>query len=443
MTKPLEFHPLADLFPLMEGAEFDALVADIKKNGLRCPIDLYQGKILDGRNRYRACLAAGIEAAAGDFEAWHREKHSEADARAYVISQNILRRHLTAEQRRDFLVKLVAAQPGKADRAIARDLGAGIDHKQVGRARRKGESTGAIDPVQRRTGADGRTRRRPAKKSGTKKTDGKAATGAEGSGSFERWQAEARQHVTTDPATTGATAAPAAKPERSEILAADARWAATMAASNGDAACWLLSILKDDERRVAFVNALASALIPADAATGNDTDPAASAERMKEALAEADYGEAEEADDEDEKPRRRRRKVKEVEVKLGDAVHDAFTDLADLGEECRAVVDNAPPGIDQTQRIQTFEATTDELDNLQEPTVPAELAELPVKYLPGRVTSRASRCYAATEILEKCMEALATIPEGDERRAAASELSSELEGAIDVRDTCEFPGMFG
>jgi hypothetical protein len=161
MSEPLEFHPLADIFPLMEGEEFDALVADIKANGLRESILLYEGKILDGRNRYRACLAAGWTPLAVD-QMCEDDLGLIEDPAAYVISMNIHRRHLTAEQKRDVLVNLVAAQPEKADRVLARE--AKVDHKQISRARRKAEATGAIAPVEKRTGADGKERKQPAKR---------------------------------------------------------------------------------------------------------------------------------------------------------------------------------------------------------------------------------------------------------------------------------------
>jgi hypothetical protein len=164
MTKPvtttrLTFHPAADIFPPMEGTEFDELVADIKANGLKEPVVLYDGKLLDGRNRARACSAAGIPVTA--------EEHHEGCARigdpfAYVVSKNFHRRHLDAKQKRDVLVKLVAAQPTKSDRTLARE--AKVDHHQISRARRKAEATGTVVPVKKRTGADGKSRKQPAKK---------------------------------------------------------------------------------------------------------------------------------------------------------------------------------------------------------------------------------------------------------------------------------------
>ena len=94
----------------------ETLVADIRKNGQREPIVLYQGKILDGRNRYNACLVAGV--------GLKISKHEDdcpfiGDPAAYVISKNIHRRHLTAEQRRDLIARLLKAAPEKSDRQIA------------------------------------------------------------------------------------------------------------------------------------------------------------------------------------------------------------------------------------------------------------------------------------------------------------------------------------
>jgi hypothetical protein len=151
MTKELEFHPLANIFPLMEGEEFSALVADIKANGLRETIILFEGKIIDGRNRYRACLAARRK------PQWETYNAQIEDPVAYVISKNIHRRHLTAEQRREIIAKLIAAQPEKSDRAIAEQ--AKIDKNVVSRVRKKAEATGAVAPVEKRTGKDGKARK--------------------------------------------------------------------------------------------------------------------------------------------------------------------------------------------------------------------------------------------------------------------------------------------
>ncbi len=85
-----EDHPLAALFPLMPN--LTEMVEDMKgPSGLVNAIILFQGKILDGRNRYRACMLAGIEP--------RFEEYTGSDPLAFVISQNLPRRHLNESQR--------------------------------------------------------------------------------------------------------------------------------------------------------------------------------------------------------------------------------------------------------------------------------------------------------------------------------------------------------
>jgi ParB-like chromosome segregation protein Spo0J len=149
------FHELATVFPLLEGGEYTALIDDIRRHGLLEPITLFEGKILDGRNRYRACLAAGVEPRFreilfGDY----------AEAAACVISANIHRRHLTAEQRRELIEKLLKADPGQSDRQIAET--AKVSDKTVAAVRRQAEARAEIPHVEKRTDRNGRSQ--PARK---------------------------------------------------------------------------------------------------------------------------------------------------------------------------------------------------------------------------------------------------------------------------------------
>jgi hypothetical protein len=143
-------------------------------------------------------------------------------------------------------------------------------------------------------------------------------------------------------------------------------------------------------------------------------------------------------------PPARGRKPKFEEMTLGDAVGKAFTDLADLAIECREVVDNAPPGISETQRIQTFDETANTLESLEEPDVSAELAKIKISLPIGRMPrSRGDRQGVALNIIAVCVEALDNIDENDPRLEEAASLRDELENASSEAENCEFPGMYG
>lgn len=107
-----EFHEVANIFPMMTDSEYDGLVEDIKKNGQIDPIWIYQGKIIDGRNRYNACQRLSIEPIVKEWDG----KGSLVD---FVISKNLHRRQLTATQRIQALTKADGLK--EAEREAARE----------------------------------------------------------------------------------------------------------------------------------------------------------------------------------------------------------------------------------------------------------------------------------------------------------------------------------
>jgi hypothetical protein len=180
-----QIHPAADQFPLLPPDEQRALGKDIVENGLKSRIALWQADarsplvLLDGRNRLDALEAhtgcqvqVVLETAPRSHTAIWSIKAGEwiademvvvldgsVDPYAYVISANIHRRHLTAEQKRDLIAKLIKATPDKSDRQIAETVK--VSPTTVGAVRREVVSptvqSGQLPP--KRIGKDGRVRK--------------------------------------------------------------------------------------------------------------------------------------------------------------------------------------------------------------------------------------------------------------------------------------------
>jgi len=89
----MEAHEYANIFPMMNEAEFDELCRDMAEHGYRPenPIITYQGKILDGRNRFKATEQVGVLPMFVEFGG--------DDPLNFVLSQNLHRRHLNSSQR--------------------------------------------------------------------------------------------------------------------------------------------------------------------------------------------------------------------------------------------------------------------------------------------------------------------------------------------------------
>jgi len=102
----MEFHEYANLFPMMTAEEMQMLRQNMRTHGFipSMPILLYEGKILDGRNRYTAALAENIEPVYGDYQGEH--------ALDFVVSANLHRRHLNETQRAGVVSKIANMKAG-------------------------------------------------------------------------------------------------------------------------------------------------------------------------------------------------------------------------------------------------------------------------------------------------------------------------------------------
>jgi hypothetical protein len=108
----MKFHPVAEIFTMIDSAAFELLKADIKTHGQREPIYLFEGKIIDGRNRFKACNELKIKPV-------FREWDGKGNLVDFVISLNLHRRHLSESQRAMVAAKTASLKKGlRQDRSI-------------------------------------------------------------------------------------------------------------------------------------------------------------------------------------------------------------------------------------------------------------------------------------------------------------------------------------
>jgi ParB-like chromosome segregation protein Spo0J len=101
-----EIHPAATLFPLMTEEEYEGLKQDIAENGQREDIVVWCGKLIDGRNRLRACEELQRQPSIAELD-------EDQDPWKYVISHNLHRRHLTTTQKANVAANVATLKRGE------------------------------------------------------------------------------------------------------------------------------------------------------------------------------------------------------------------------------------------------------------------------------------------------------------------------------------------
>ena len=142
--------PAASVFPVLSDSELAELADDIAKNGLIEPIVTFEGKILDGRNRFIAChLREDLEEELR-FVEWRKLDWSgdSGSLVSFVISKNLKRRHLDTSQRALIAAGLVPlfAEEAKARQGARTDISAGLRGSDFGKATEKAAERMSVSP---------------------------------------------------------------------------------------------------------------------------------------------------------------------------------------------------------------------------------------------------------------------------------------------------------
>lgn len=137
-----KYHEVAQIFPLMQGDEFEQLKDDIANNGLLEAIWVHpDDSIIDGRNRHRACIETETEPR---FRTWG----GDGSLVSFIVSMNLHRRHLTSSQLAAVAVEMLPLLEAEAkERQGARtDIVEKIPPSEMGKAREKAAAIVGTNP---------------------------------------------------------------------------------------------------------------------------------------------------------------------------------------------------------------------------------------------------------------------------------------------------------
>ena len=221
MKTKYEIHPLCAMWPIMAPDQLKELADDIKANGIRQPIVIYEGKVLDGRNRLLAAEMVGFEPTLDNFKAYNGN-----DPEGVVISANARRRHMPQAARALIVAELRKKQGEKPQSC-------GSDHITVAKA-------AALAQVSKRTMEDAVAVTEKAIPAVREAVKSKAVSLEDGASLARKSQSTQRRAAKSGPSGIKAAAAQVAKPAK----------AASAEPGQAKAAPWTVAMRDEAVRRV-------------------------------------------------------------------------------------------------------------------------------------------------------------------------------------------------